>query len=125
VVLLGTDDVSADLIADLGRGVVAAIGDRRPTLPYWNLHADASLWTMAWRFASAADREAVVEGVALAAQAASMRLTPDELASTPARFRRSGGTSQFRPKHSAAGWCQPWRRPSRSVDRHRRVWAGR
>jgi len=36
-----------------------------------------------------------------AAEAASLRLTPPELASSPAAFRRPDGTTVFRPKHSA------------------------
>jgi hypothetical protein len=47
------------------------------------------------------DREAIVGLVVDAAEAASLRLTPPELASSPAVFRRSDGTSVFRPKHSA------------------------
>jgi hypothetical protein len=35
-----------------------------------------------------------------AAERASLRLTPPELASSPAVFRRSDDTSRFRPKHS-------------------------
>ena len=36
-----------------------------------------------------------------AAESVSLRLTPPELASSPAAFRRPDGTSVFRPKHSA------------------------
>ena len=45
-------------------------------------------------------REAVVGLVVDAAEAASLRLTPPELASSPVVFRRPDGTSVFRPKHS-------------------------
>src|SRR5690606_29459570 len=45
--------------------------------------------------------EAIVGLVVDAAEAASLRLTPPELASSPAAFRRPDGTSVFRPKHSA------------------------
>ena len=55
---------------------------------------------MPWRFATMQDREAVVAMIADAAEQASLRLTPPELASTPARFMRSDGTSAFRPKNS-------------------------
>lgn len=56
---------------------------------------------MGYRFASTMDREAVVGLVVDAAEAASLRLTPPELASSPVLFRRPDGTSVFRPKHSA------------------------
>ena len=42
-----------------------------------------------------------VELVVDAAERASLRLTPPELASTPARFQRADSTSAFRPRDSA------------------------
>lgn len=55
---------------------------------------------MGYRFATTQDREAVVGMVVDAAEAASLRLTPPELATSPALCRRPDGTSAFRPKHS-------------------------
>src|SRR5690606_11836477 len=46
------------------------------------------------------DREAIVGMIADAAEQASLRLTPPDLATSPAAFRRVDGTSVFRPKHS-------------------------
>ncbi|MBR7559161.1 hypothetical protein KC218_21665, partial [Mycobacterium tuberculosis] len=66
-----------------------------------NLHSEASRQSMAWRFATVSDREAIVEMIADAAEQASLRLTPPELATSPAAFRRPDGTSVFRPKPSA------------------------
>ncbi|AZH79006.1 conjugal transfer protein [Microbacterium sp. Y-01] len=99
--LLRADDVPLDLIASLGADVVAAVGEKRSTWHRWNLTAEAARQTMGYRFASTEDREAVVGLVVDAAEAASLRLTPTELASSPAAFRRPDGTSVFRPKHSA------------------------
>lgn len=62
--------------------------------------AEASRQTMGWRFATMHDREAVVAMIADAAEQASLRLTPPDLATSPAAFRRVDGTSVFRPKHS-------------------------
>lgn len=62
--------------------------------------AEASRQTMGWRFATVQDREAVVAMIADAAENASLRLTPPDLATSPAAFRRIDGTSVFRPKHS-------------------------
>ncbi|MGW3878428.1 MobF family relaxase [Micrococcus luteus] len=99
--LLRADDVPLDMIDSLGADVVATVGEKRSTWHRWNLTAEAARQTMAYRFASTEDREAVVGMVVDAAEAASLRLTPPELASSPAEFRRSDGTSVFRPKHSA------------------------
>ncbi|RAE82689.1 hypothetical protein DN545_41835, partial [Burkholderia multivorans] len=46
------------------------------------------------------DREAVVGMVVDAAEQASLRLTPPELATSPVLFRRPDGSSAFRPRHS-------------------------
>ncbi|MER7523463.1 MobF family relaxase [Microbacterium oxydans] len=99
--LLRADDVPLDVISSLGRDVVAAVAEKRSTWHRWNLTAEAARQTMRYRFASTEDREAVVGLVVDAAEAMSMRLTPPELASSPAAFRRPDGTSVFRPKHSA------------------------
>ena len=55
---------------------------------------------MGYRFASTQDREAIVGLVVDEAEAASLRLTPPELASSPAVFRRSDESSVFRPRNS-------------------------
>lgn len=55
---------------------------------------------MGWRFASIEDREAITGLVVDAAERASLRLTPPELATTPLEFRRPDGTTRFRPRHS-------------------------
>lgn len=99
--LLRADDVPLDVIASLGQDVVAAVGEKRSTWHRWNLTAEAARQTMGYRFASTEDREAIVGLVVDAAEAVSLRLTPPELASSPAAFRRPDGTSVFRPKHSA------------------------
>jgi ATP-dependent exoDNAse (exonuclease V), alpha subunit - helicase superfamily I member len=98
--LLRADDVPLDVIASLGQSVVETVGEKRSTWRRWNLTAEAARQTMGYRFASTEDREAVVGLVADAAEAASLRLTPPELASSPAVFQRPDGTSVFRPKHS-------------------------
>ena len=97
---LRADDVPLEVIAELGQTVVAVVGEKRSTWRPWNLHAEASRQSMGWRFASVPDREAVVGMIADAAEQASLRLTPPELASSPVAFRRPDGTSVFRPRHS-------------------------
>lgn len=98
--LLRADDVPLDVIAEIGQAVVEVVGEKRSTWRRWNLHAEASRQLMGWRFASMVDREAVTGLVVDAAENASLRLTPPELASSPVVFQRDDGTSRFRPKHS-------------------------
>lgn len=99
--LLRADDIPLDVIANLGGSVVEAVGEKRSTWRRWNLMAEAARQTTGYRFATTEGREAVVGLVVDAAEAASLRLTPPELASSPAVFQRPDGTSVFRPKHSA------------------------
>lgn len=99
-VLLRADDLPLDVVATLGQSVVEAVGEKRSTWRRWNLYAEAARQTMGWRFANTEDREAVVGIVVDAAEGASLRLTPPELATSPAVFQRTDGTSMFRPKHS-------------------------
>jgi len=98
--LLRADDVPLEVIAELGQTVVEVVGEKRATWRRWNLVAEASRQTMGWRFASTHDREAIVGMVVDAAEGASLRLTPPDLATSPVAFRRVDGTSVFRPKHS-------------------------
>lgn len=98
--LLRADDLPLDVIRSLGQSVVAAVGEKRSTWRRWNLLAEAARQTMRDRFATTQDREAIVGMVVDAAEAASLRLTPPELASSPAVFRRSDESSVFRPRHS-------------------------
>ena len=97
---LRADDVPLEVIAELGQSVVEVVGEKRSTWRRWNLHAEASRESMQWRFASVQDREAIVGMIADAAENASLRLSPPELAPSPAAFRRPDGSSVFRPKHS-------------------------
>ena len=93
-------DVPLPAVHSLGANVVAQVSQKRATWSHWNLMAEASRQTMDLRFASTADREAVIAMVVDAAQEQSIALTPPELASSPAAFRRRDGTSVFRPRHS-------------------------
>ncbi|RIX34679.1 conjugal transfer protein [Corynebacterium falsenii] len=98
--LLRADDIPLDILRNLGESVVAAVGEKRSTWRRWNLTAEAARQTMDYRFATTQDREAVVGMVVDAAEVVSLRLTPFELASSPAAFRRPDATSVFRPKNS-------------------------
>ncbi|SBN59710.1 TrwC relaxase [Propionibacterium freudenreichii] len=99
--LLRADDIRLEDIQHAADVVVDAVGDRRSTWRRWNLHAEAARQSMEWRFATAGDRDAIVGMIADVAERGSLRLTPPELASSPAPFRRGDGSSVFRPKASA------------------------
>ena len=98
--LLRADDVPLDMIAALGKQVIETVGEKRSTWRRWTLMAEAARQSMWLRFASSEDREVIVGMIADAAEQASLRLTPPELAVTPAEFRRADGSTRFRPKHS-------------------------
>ena len=98
---LRADDVPLDLIDDLAKLVVVAVSEKKPTWRHWNLYAEAVRQTKALRFATAEDRIAVVAAITDRAKAGSVRLTPPDLAATPAEFAREDGTSILRPKDSA------------------------
>ncbi|WP_271202576.1 MobF family relaxase [Microbacterium dextranolyticum] len=98
--VLRADDVPLDVVREVGLSVMAVASEKRSTWTRWNLHAEASRQLMGWRFASMLDREAITGLVVDAAEQASLRLTPPELASSPVQFRRPDGTSRFRP-HAA------------------------
>lgn len=96
--LLRADAVPRSILNQLAVRVVEAASERRSTWTRWNLYAEAARQTMGWRFVTTADREAIVGMITDAAQERSVRLTPPELAVSPAEFRRADGTSVFRPR---------------------------
>ncbi|MCI4660175.1 MobF family relaxase [Cryobacterium zhongshanensis] len=100
VLVLRAEDVPLEAIDALGLSVMRTVSEKRATWRHWNLTAEAARQTMPHRFASASDREAVIGRVVDVAERASLRITPSELASSPAAFQRDDGTSVFRPKHS-------------------------
>jgi conjugative relaxase-like TrwC/TraI family protein len=97
---LRTEDVPRDAIDALGLSVMKSVSEKRATWGHWNLAAEAARQMKQHRFASAPDRETVIGLVVSAAERASLRITPPEVAPSPAAFRRADGTSVFRPKHA-------------------------
>ena len=98
---LRAEDIERSILNQLAERVVEAASERRSTWARWNLYAEAARQTMGWRFAATEDREAVVGMITDAAEQRSTRLTPPELAVSPAEFRRADETSVFRPRNSA------------------------
>jgi conjugative relaxase-like TrwC/TraI family protein len=100
--LLLADDVSPAVVTEVARAAVGAVSQKRSTWNHWNLWAEASRQTMEWRFASVGERESAVVMIVEEAKRISISLTPPELSYSPDVFRRSDGTSLFRPKHEVA-----------------------
>jgi conjugative relaxase-like TrwC/TraI family protein len=98
--MLRADDIPLRVLADVGVCVIGAVSQKRSTWRHWNLWAEASRQTMGWRFASVTDRETVVGMIVEAAKQESLCLTPPDLATSPDVFRRSDGSTVFRPRHS-------------------------
>jgi conjugative relaxase-like TrwC/TraI family protein len=98
--VLRADDVPLDMVGEVGQAAMETVGEKRSTWTRWNLHAEASRQLMGWRFASIEDRAAITDLVVDAAERASLRLTPPELATSPLEFRRPDGMTRFRPRHS-------------------------
>lgn len=103
--LLRADDVPLDVIEELGRTVVAVVGEKRSTWRRPNLYAETARQTLGWRFANTADREAITGMIVDAAEHGSLRLTPPELATTPEALTRDDGTSVFRRRGTRR--CSP------------------
>ena len=98
-IVIRADDVPLNMVDALACSVVATVGEKRSTWRRWNLHAEASRQTMGWRFATTADRDRLTRAICDAAEAQSLRLTPDAM-SAPDEFQRPDGTSRFRPRHA-------------------------
>ena len=98
--VLRADDVPLDVVREVGLSVMAVVSEKRSTWMRWNLHAEASRQLMGWRFASMLDREAITGLVVDAAEQASLRLTPPELASSPVQLRREIGRASCRERVS-------------------------
>jgi conjugative relaxase-like TrwC/TraI family protein len=99
--MLRAQDVPREAIAEIGSRVMTAVSEKRATWRHWNLAAETARQLAQLRFAAASDRETVIGLVVDAAERASLRITPPELASSPSSFLRADGTSVFRPKHAA------------------------
>lgn len=98
---LRADDLPPQMIEALGAQVIEIVGEKRSTWRRWNLMAEAARQSMWLRLDTTQDRELVVSMIAVAAERASLKLTPPELALTPEEFQREDGTTRFRPRNSA------------------------
>jgi conjugative relaxase-like TrwC/TraI family protein len=97
--MLRAEDIAREAIDEIGSRVMTSVSEKRTTWRHWNLAAEAARQLSQQRFASASNRQAVIGLVVDAAERASLRITPPELAPSPTAFLRADGTSVFRPKH--------------------------
>ena len=112
--LLRADDVPLDVVHEVGQAVMEMVAEKRTTWTRWNLHSEASRQLMGWRFASLQDREAITGLIADAAERASLRLTPPELASSPLPLSEHAAMKDAPPTVTTA--APPVRRAERRVN---------
>jgi conjugative relaxase-like TrwC/TraI family protein len=96
--LLRADDLTAEMLTEVGIIAVNVVAEKRSTFSRGNVFAEVLRQLHGVRFASADDRMAVVERTVQLALAEVLLISSPELAHTPARFTRPDGTSQFRAR---------------------------
>jgi len=93
---LRANDLPLEQVHDLATLVLMEVGNRRATWGRYNLMAEAARQTMGLRFATAQDREAVIDAVVQHAEGVSVRLTPAYDRPVPNRFvNPTDGTHWF------------------------------
>ncbi|MFD6094113.1 MobF family relaxase [Oerskovia sp. NPDC060338] len=93
--LLRADDMGLGLIHDIATVTLMEVANRRATWSRWNLHAEAARQFMGVRFATTADRVAVLDQIVQHAEEASLRLTPEYGRSVPEPYLNADGTNRF------------------------------
>jgi conjugative relaxase-like TrwC/TraI family protein len=96
--LLRADDLTNDMLTEVGVIAVNVVAEKRSTFSRGNVFAEALRQIHGVRFASADDRMAVVERTINLALAEVLLISAPELAHTPARFARPDGTCKFRAR---------------------------
>jgi conjugative relaxase-like TrwC/TraI family protein len=96
--LLRADDLTSEMLAEVGVIAVHVVAEKRSTFSRANVFAEVLRQIHGVRFASADDRMAVVERTVQLALADVLLISAPELAHTPARFARPDGTSKFRAR---------------------------
>ncbi|MGN6036664.1 MobF family relaxase [Brevibacterium casei] len=93
---LRADDLGLEQVEDLATVVLMEVANRRATWGRWNLHAETMRQLMGVRFATTADRTAVLDQIIARAEAESLRLTPDYDRALPANYVEGEG-NRFQP----------------------------
>ncbi|MEU1970529.1 MobF family relaxase [Microbacterium sp. NPDC019599] len=100
--VLRADDLTAQVLDDLAVVTRMVVEDKRAVWGRWNLWAEAVRQTKGIRFASALDREMVLDAVVGRAEDASLRLTPQYDRQVPLAFTLPDGSPAFAPREEAA-----------------------
>ena len=95
--LLRADDLSDEMLVEVGAVAVNRAAERRATFSRLNLMTEAGRQLEGVRFASPEDRIAVIERATELASQTAVSLSPPQLRRTPERFRRADGSSRLRP----------------------------
>lgn len=101
-VVLRADDLTAEVLDDLAVVTRMVVEDKRAGWGHWNLSAEAARQTKGIRFASALDREMVLDAVVGRAEDASLRLTPHFDRTVPQAFTLPDGSPAFAPRDEVA-----------------------
>ncbi len=96
------DDIAPQILDDLAAVTLHAVSEKRAVWGRWNLWAEAARQTVEVRFASAIDREMVLDAVVGRAEDASLRLTPEYDRLSPGMFLLADGSSAFSPSAEVA-----------------------
>jgi conjugative relaxase-like TrwC/TraI family protein len=96
--LLRRDDLHDEMLRDAGNTAALRVSRKRATFSRANILAEVHRQLHGVRFATPEDRIAVAERSTDLALAEALMVSAPELHHTPARFRRSDGTSRFRGK---------------------------
>jgi len=95
--VLRADDLTPAVLDDIAAEVLRVIERRRIVWGRWNLWAEAAMQTTGVRFASAIDREMVLDAIVGRAENASLRLTPVYDRLVPDALRLPDGSPGFAP----------------------------
>src|SRR5690625_1395272 len=94
--LLRADDLGLEQLDDLATVVLMEVANRRATWGRWNVHAQAARQLMGARFATTADRMAVLDQIVSRVETESLRLTPVYDRAVPAHYIEDEG-NRFQP----------------------------
>ncbi len=100
--VLRADDLEPQTLDDLAVVTRMVVEDKRAVWGRWNLWAEAARQTKGIRFASALDREMVLDAIVGRAEDASLRLTPQYDRTVPQAFTLPDGSPAFAPRDEVA-----------------------
>lgn len=95
--VLRADDLPLEQVHDIAAVVLMEVGNRRATWGRYNLHAETMRQLMGIRFATSADRTAILDAIVARAEDSSVRLTPEYNRLIPERYRELDGSNWFQP----------------------------